>query len=380
VAALALLTLLPAVRRGASYIEGHGLAWRWPYFPWSLFVILGVAAALRHYYLCLSFHTVPGVDSLFRPYFLVPPLAAVNLLFVEAALVSGRRMTRAVALAMPLALVALAGWHPATTYWQLLFLKDFSQVIGGEPLYMTFLIGVAIYALATARRLPGAVDFLTLSVAGLAVVRPTAHLVDLVRPEPLPILVCGLIQLLPALLHRSSPRLLAAASLVLAALTIEYRESWIYDGQGVVPWHLALAVVLVVGSLPNDRFAGIVQNLGAAMLCMSVVGWATWLAGPSARVVELSWSVALAYAYPLAVAALAMGYGRFVGNKGYYVAATVDVVVWSVVVGQRAYGQGRQILAGLDYLLLGAMSFLIAALISLLKTGLPQRWWTRHRA
>ena len=51
---LAVLTLLPAVRRGADYVKNNGTPWRWPYFPWSLFVILGVAAGLRHYYLCLS--------------------------------------------------------------------------------------------------------------------------------------------------------------------------------------------------------------------------------------------------------------------------------------------------------------------------------------
>jgi hypothetical protein len=377
-AALALLTLLPAVRQGAAYINGHGTPWRWPIYPWSLFVILGVASGLRHYYLCLSFHTVPGVDSLFRPYFLVPPLLAVNLLFVEAALVSGRRMTRAVALALPLVLVVLAAWRPATTFWQGRFLSDFSQVTGGEPLFVTVIICVMLYALATARRLPGAADFLTLSVAGLALVRPNAHLADLLHPEPLPVLICGLIQLLPAYLHRSSPRLLAAFGLMLAAATIKYRESWIFEELGVVPWHLALAVVLVVGGLPNDRFAKVVQHLGAAMLALSVIAWTAWLTGSSARAAELSWSASLAYGYPLVVAALAAGYGRIFGNKGYYLAATFDIIVFSAVMGQRAYGHGRQMLAGLDYLLLGALSFTVAALISLVKTGLPQRWWARH--
>ncbi|HEV3340255.1 MAG TPA: hypothetical protein VG125_07855 [Pirellulales bacterium] len=378
-AGVALLPLLPAVRRGSDYIKRNGTPWRWPYFPWSLFVILGVAAALRHYYLCLSFHAVPGLESLFRPYFLVPPLVAVNLLLMEAALVSGRRSTRVASLAMPLMLVPLAAWKPAPTFWQEEFLKDFVKVVGAEPLFVTLVVCVAIYALATVRRLPGAADFLTLSVAGLAVVRPEAHLVDLLDPDPLPILICGLIQLPAAFLYRSSPRLFAASTLVLAALTVEYQESWVFGQLGVVPWHLLLAIILVVGSLPDDRFARRLQHVGAVLLIACAAGWAAWLAGPAARVTEPSWGTLPAYAYPVAAAALAVCYGRFVRNRVYLVAAAVDLVLWSVVAGDRVYSLLRTLLAGLDYLLLGALSFAVAALISLMKTGLPQRLWSRYK-
>jgi hypothetical protein len=377
-AAVALLTLLPAVRRGQQYVEGHGTPWRWPFYPWSLFVILGVAAGLRHYYLCLSFHSVPGVVSLFQPYFLVPPLMAVCLLFFEAALVSGRRLTKEVALMLPWALMCLAAWRPESTFWQTHFLEDFYHVVGGDPLFVTLLACIALYALAAARRLRGAVDFLALSVALLAFMRPTAPLVDLLHPKPLPILACGLIQLFPAFLRPSSPRLFLAAELLLAGLTIEFRQSWLFEGFGVVPWHLTLAVVLIIGCLPDDRFAKFLQYVGAAMLYLSVIVWVAWLVRPSAREAELSWRLALAYAYPLAAAGLAAAYGRFVANKGYYAAAALDIIVFSTFVGQLAYTVGRQVLAGLDYLLLGALSFVVAALISLLKTGLPRRWWLRH--
>jgi hypothetical protein len=378
-AAAAFLPLLPAVRGGSDYIKGNGTPWRWPYFPWSLFVILGVAAALRHYYLCLSFHPVPGVVSLFRPYFLVPPLVAINLLLMEAALVSGRRCTRAVSLAMPLALLPLAAWQRSPTFWQGQFFEDFVKVVGAEPLFITLVVCIALYALATARRLPGAVDCLSLSVAGLAVVRPEMHLVDLLHPDPLPILICGLIQLPAAFFHRSSLRLFAASALVLAGLTTEHQESWVFGQFGVIPWHLLLAIVMVIGSLPDDRFARRLQAVGAIMLSVSVVAWAAWLAGPPARAIEVSWVVLPAYAYPVALAALAVCYGRFVGNRAYALAAAVDVVLWSVVAGDRVYSLLRALLAGLDYLLLGALSFAIAALISLLKTGLPQRLWSKHK-
>lgn len=376
--AVALVTLLPAVRRGAAYTKDNGTPWRWPYFPWSLFVILAVAAGMRHYYLCLSFHTVPGVDSLFRPYFLVPPMLAVCTLFMEAALVSGRWSTRLIALTTPVASLVLAVWQPATSFWQRRFLEDFSEVTGGHPLFVSLVACVMLYALATARRLQGAVDCLTLSVAGLAVIRPTAQLADLLHPMPLPILLCGVIQLYPALIRRSSPRLLASACLMLAAFTIEYGKSWIIDEWGVVPWHLTMAIVLVVGGMFNDRFTKVLQNLGAAMLAISAMVWAAWMVTTSVETFEPPWSLWLAYLYPLIAAALAAGYGRFVGNRGYYGVAAVDIIIFSTIAAQRTYDYARQMLAGLDYLLLGALAFVIAALISLVKTGLPQRWWVQH--
>ena len=378
--ALALLALLPAVRRGAPYIEGHGTLWKWPFFPWSLFVILAVAAGLRHYYLCLSFHTVPGMVSLFRPYFLVPPLLAVNLLMLEAALVSGRRWTKTAALVMPLLLLALAAWQPATTFWQRQFLRDFSTLMGGHPVFITLLVCIGLYALATARRLPGAVDFLTLAIAALAVIQPLPRLADLLNPEPLAVAVAGLVQLVPALAHRSSRRLLVAACLMLAAMTIENSQTWLIEEQGIVPWHLLLSVVLVLGTLPNDPFAKRLQNVGAVMLVVPVAAWAAKLPELSAAVGRLPWALSLVFAYPLLMGLLAGAYGRFAGNKFHLTVAAINVAVWCLMAGERVYGVGRQTLAGLDYLLLGAASFIVAALISLLKTGLPQRWWSRHKA
>lgn len=171
-ASVAVLMLWPAVRRGAAYVERNGTPWRWPLFPWSLFVILAVASGLRHYYLCLSFHTVPGLVSLFRPYFLVPPLLAVNLLLIEAAFGSRRRSTRIAALAMPPLLVFLAAWHPAVTFWQREFLAQFSSLLPGEPAFVTLCAAIVLYAVATVRGLSGALDCLAVGTGALAVFRP----------------------------------------------------------------------------------------------------------------------------------------------------------------------------------------------------------------
>ena len=115
------------------------------------------------------------------------------------------------------------------------------------------------------------------------------------------------------------------------------------------------------------------------MLVIAAFAWSAWIPGSERTTGSLSASFLLLVVYPLALALLAAVYGRYAGNRHYYNAAAVDLVLWSIVVGPRPYTLARQFLAGLDYLLFGALSFLLAAVTSLLKTGRPQRWSARHR-
>jgi hypothetical protein len=48
-AAAVTLSLLPAVWKGPAYVAHNGTPWRWPLFPWSVFVVLGVGIVLRSY-------------------------------------------------------------------------------------------------------------------------------------------------------------------------------------------------------------------------------------------------------------------------------------------------------------------------------------------
>ena len=113
-AALAFLTLLPAIRRGGAYVKGNGSPWRWPLYPWSLFFFLGLGVCARAYYLCISLHNVEGFQSIFGPYFLIPFGFSIALLLLEGGLTSGRKGVTRFAMMMPLGLVALVdGWAPA---------------------------------------------------------------------------------------------------------------------------------------------------------------------------------------------------------------------------------------------------------------------------
>ncbi|MES1213757.1 MAG: hypothetical protein ABUL64_04145, partial [Singulisphaera sp.] len=107
-AGVVFLTLVPAIRRGPSYVANNGSPWRWPLYPWVLFGMLAVCVCLRAFYLCVSFHPILGTESIFGPYFLIPFLAAVNVLFVEAAAQSRGAFARRAATLMPAALLLLS--------------------------------------------------------------------------------------------------------------------------------------------------------------------------------------------------------------------------------------------------------------------------------
>ena len=256
------------------------------------------------------------------------------------------------------------------------FLSDFIQVTGGTPLFYTLAAVVMVHLVALVRCVPLAADALTFSLAALAVVAPTAQgLTGYTTPQPLFLLAASVVQLYAAHRDRSTPRLFAAACLALAAVTAHRYGTWFTDYYGAVAWHLLLAVVLVIGTVENDRFARRLQQAGVAMFAALLLGWALSVRDTRwAMPTEVSISRAL-LGYPLAMALLAAMYGRLAGNRAYHWMAAANFTCWAVVLGWRGYGTARQTMAGLGYLLGGAGTFVVAAIISLLKTGLPQRWW-----
>ncbi|HJT33444.1 MAG TPA: hypothetical protein VJ783_15480, partial [Pirellulales bacterium] len=379
-AGLVMLTLLPAVRRGPEYLRGNGTPWAWPWFPWALFVVLGLAVALRHYSLCVSLHPVPGLASTFRPYFLVPFLLAANVVLLEGAITARRRGLQVVALCLPIGLLALAGYDGGMNFWHREFLSDFTHLTGGTPLFYTLVSIVVLHSVAGVRRVPLAADALTLSVAALSVVGPAAQGASgYTRPEPLMLLAAGIVQLYAAHRGRSTPRLFASACLALAAVTTHRYGTWFTDYYGAVPWHLLLAVVLVIGTVPNDRFARWLQYAGVFLFGALLAAWGLSISDRRMAPTWATTATIVSMGYPLAMAVLAAVYARLVGNRAYWIVAAAHFASWAAVTGWRGYGTARQALSGLGYLLGGAACFLFAAVISLLKTGLPQRWWTSKR-
>ncbi len=86
IAGLIALSLLPAIRRGASYVADNGSPWHWPLYPWSVFFSWRSALWSR-----LSVNAVfqndLGNQSSFGGYYLVPFALAILVLIAEVAIV-----------------------------------------------------------------------------------------------------------------------------------------------------------------------------------------------------------------------------------------------------------------------------------------------------
>jgi hypothetical protein len=340
-------------------------------YPWTVFVVLGFAVCLRAYYLCESLHFVGGMATIFGPYFLVPWFVAVGFLMLERAITSGRTAAQIWALAAPAVWLLLANEPRNFDSVHVAFLRTFSQTLHGSPLYLTLLLVVAYYAIAAIRRVRAAYDALSLSLTALAAIGPGTYRLD--GPAELsawPLLVVAALQLPLAIRRNDSRRALAAALCLLAGASIGLRGGWFWQHNGLAPAACLLVSLLAIGAMFRDPFARWLQSCAATLMLVAGVALVAdsgqfWQEGP-----WLSSSLSV-----LALSVAALVYGRALENRNFYVAAGVALLAWLGDSLVRGYELLRPYVVGLEQIALGAAFFLLAMLISLLKTRVfASRW------
>ncbi|MBI2826016.1 MAG: hypothetical protein HYX69_15130 [Planctomycetia bacterium] len=378
VAGVVFLTLLPAVRRGPGYVRQTASPWRWPAYPWVLFGMLGVCVCLRAYYLCVSFHAILGTESIFGPYFLVPFLLAVDVLVLEAGIVSANHTVRRAALGMPLAilLLAAAGHRTDPVYYD--FLTRFVGATQGTPLYVTLLASIGFYVYALLRRVRRAGDALSLAVAALAIIGPgSLVLEDIVYQTPWPIAVAGAMQVVAGFARHRSFRVAIGAACVMAVFVfgLDGWQPWLAMYREAILWHASIVVVLAVGALFDDDFALLVRALGAPMLVVSCLAPA--LVDPQAFSGVPPLVMLL---YPVAPILVALLYARLIDGRVYYGAAAAGAIGWFAASTWIVCRQAREQVVGLNQIAWGVAFFLLAACISLAKAGVWSRLGERRRA
>ncbi len=272
-AALALLTLLPAARSSAADEPATGTPWKWPYYPWSLFVYLTVGLAIRSWWLAYSFEPAKGEDGYFRPFFLVPLVLAWSALVLEIG--RARRSQGAVAAGLWLPVAGLAigflGWgnSPET----LAFLERLSAI--GSPAQLTVWSLLLFYAWAWLRGAAAAEAFLVgLGLLSSVVGRQTLDWQTLGQPHPLPLAtVVGELVLL-AIWRQSSWRAIAAGAMVMIGLGLAAGEMkttvsgpiWFWQ------WHAPLLAMLLVATMFGDRLARQLREVAwRAVPCLALV-------------------------------------------------------------------------------------------------------------
>lgn len=377
VAGLVFLSLLPAIRRGPDYVRDNGSPWRWPLYPWALFVFLGFGVAARAFLLCWSMQhverTVPE-RTIFGPYFLVPFGLAIAVLLLEIGLVKRSRAVLRIALTLPmgLAVLAMVGHRPDPLYQG--FLDVFRARLGGTPLFLTTLAMVFFSLYASIRRVPRATEMLTAALAMLTVIGPgSLDLNGLTPPKAWPLLAIAVLQLGLGLRRHDAWRCLVGTVGLVLAVSIGLGDLEGTPGRGPIAFHLILLAVLVLGAAFDDRFGRSLRTLGSLMALLACLAAASGQFDRPERIPE--WVMD---GYPLMMAAVLAGYGFWLGHRPALAIAALMLLGALGVAGWQGYCDLRRVVLGLDQIALGLASFALAALISLAKSGALARWRARR--
>ncbi len=377
------LTLVPAIRRGPAAVRKSGTPWPWPLYPWSLFALLAFGVCVRSYYLCLSVNTSGdsgGYEGLFStifgPYFLVPFLLALNVLLLEAGLVSGRRGVTRAAMLAPVALLMLTvvGHHPDAVYQR--FLGMFTTRLGGSPLFVTLLIVSVFYAYAATRRATLALEGLTGCLAAFAVVEPsTLHLGELAHATPSfgPILAASLLQFSLGAWRREIGRCVLACGGLMVSSWIGLEGTWAMPYRGPLIAHVALAVALGIGAVRRDEWGAFLRN--SSMVALIMMSYLALVGGPG---IPLDRVPLVRFAYPPLAVVVALAYGAWLRDRLSLIVSALIAGGWVTAGGWEVYDALRQRFIGLNQIAWGLLSFVLALAISLTKAGVPQRWVRHH--
>jgi hypothetical protein len=372
---LVLISLLPAVRRGPSYVENNGTPWNWPWFPWTALGTVIVGLCIRSYAITLSFDPVLSVGydeamtlpSAFGGYFLVPILLAAALLLLESGIVTGNRQIERLALAVPFACVLLSipAGSPSAPYAE--FLDLFTQRLA-SPVWLTAIASVGYLAYALIRRVSGAEQALVIALLLLSVTgSETLGLKTLVPPQAIPLLFIAGLELGWGLRKADSRRTLLGVFCSIAALRAATSAVWPSAVGDLVAFHLATAATIVIGTVFSDPFSRLLRHTGAVML---IAGGIFALMLPFSAP---AWTVP---AYMATLIGLSFLYAWSFSNLVYFLSGLAIMFASLCALGWHTYLTLKRLpeWKGVDSFLLAAACLAIATIISVIKGGIVRKF------
>lgn len=275
-----LLTLLPAIRRGPEYTRQNGTPWRWPWYPWSLFVFLAFCIAFRAYAISLSFDPIFGesltaalnFESTFGIYFLIPLVFAIGLLLMEVGLVSKR--DGAIRLAMWVPICCMVMSLPPET-GSVSYRSFVTRVAGeiGSPIWVTLLLSAVYYGYGMIRRVPTANVLMAWSLIAVSRVSPQSISVTLSnQPIVWPLIVLAIVELARGVSRGNSREVFISLLIAIAALQPWLEPMGVANTRSLlVSCGLVMMAVLAVGAVFRDDFAWLLRIVGGPMLVAATV-------------------------------------------------------------------------------------------------------------
>lgn len=273
IAAGILLTLVPAIRRGARYVKDNGTPWLWPLFPWSLFVFLITVVLFRSYALCLSFDPVLDVswnaalelENSFGGIYFVPIILAVSVLCLEGFLSTGNHSVRRAGLLLPFSAIYLAwpGINDSTLYLQ--FVDQFTEQLAA-PVWLATMLAIVLLTYAMLRRIRSSEIALSASLVLFAFLQPAGSgFRSFSDPSQIPLILAASMQVWAGWRQKASVKVFAGLLCCIVVIRSLIPTSDVLT-RDIVSWYLSLAAVLFVGLTMKDWFADFLRQLAGLML------------------------------------------------------------------------------------------------------------------
>lgn len=368
VAGLAFLTLIPAVRRGADYVDHNGSPWRWPLYPWVVFGLLALAAPARGWLLCYSMHWVGlahGGSTIFGLYFLAPFVLCLGLLLLEAGIAANKKLVTTIAMLTPFLAIGLSmapgGFDPVARG----FLRVYRDGIGGDPFFIAVVGAAAFFAYAAVRRVEGSVGALCGILAVLSFVGPDSFSNG--RGDGLqswPIAALTILQLVAAVRHGHVRHWIFAALgtfvFVSAVLSNVLRGEFVFG----LALHAGIVVLAAGGAISGGVTGRYLRHATAWLL-----GFAVFLS----LFVELAPRdddlTRIGRVYALTAATFLVCYGALLRDFAMLRYGALYAVVWALRSVAWIYLWLRGLLPGLDWIVVSLAVFAAAFLVSVAKSG-----------
>jgi hypothetical protein len=295
------------------------------------------------------------------------------ILLLEGGLAARHKGVISTALAIPIALIVLSllGHRDERVYVE--FLAMFTRRLGAGPVFYTLLLASAFYGYTAMRRIAFGLEAATVTLALLSCIRPAAidlQWYNLVMPHPAPWIAASTILLGIGIWRKQSWRCLAGAmglafgvALVLPIDDEYARYRWI------ALFHHTVLALLVLGAAFNDALARALRFLGSFLALLACLSVLLMPSTPSATVP--TWMLQL---YPLAIALLLVAYGYWAWHPPTLAFAGTIFALWCLIASWQVYRNLRQMVVGMDYLILSLVVFTVALAISMSKTERFNRW------
>ncbi len=359
------LTLLPAVRRGPALAEPNGTPWRWPLYPWSMFVILAAGFVGRAYYLCQSFGIGGRDDHICGLYLFAPCLLAIAALILEETLRRGHRAAQAFVILCSFFVVAVVFQVRDTPFgWQ--FWHELTDIIGCSWLHATICCLVAFHAWALLRGASGANWSLTAALICWAGNQPQATaLFDGLYGWPL--LLFAAWQMATAVRRGQAARAFMAVLVGLWGLNVQWPSLDLGRHHGLWLTHAWLLAAWLIALSFRDRSTRWVRHCGQLLIPLVAIHVWRHHADFAAPVDQLLW-----YGHAPVLIACLLIFHWLQRQPGDRLAAAFTSLLWLVVVGREPLVELRANWPGFDLIAGGAVTVLVALGISIRK-GLHYR-------